>query len=58
LLGLDKCLPVLERRGGDIPNLTVPDRGPILVYLQRGKYSHKMEIILTSDSYSLGHREY
>ena len=55
LLGHDKCLQVLERRGNEValPNLSVPDGGPILDYLQRGKYSlAKVEIVGTSGSYS------
>jgi hypothetical protein len=41
MLGLDKCLQVLERRGEDaeFPNLSVPGGGPILDYLQKGEYS-------------------
>jgi hypothetical protein len=46
-----------ERRGSDIPNLSVPSGGTILVYLQKGEYLRKVEIVGTSRSYSLGHRE-
>jgi hypothetical protein len=39
------------------PNLSVLGGGTILVYLQIGEYSRKVEIVGTSGSYSLGHRE-
>jgi hypothetical protein len=41
-----------EMRGGGIPNLPVPGGGMILVYLQGGEYSLKVEIVGTSGSYS------
>jgi hypothetical protein len=41
-----------EMRGGGIPNLPVPSGGTILVYFQGGEYSHKVEIVGTSGSYS------
>jgi hypothetical protein len=45
LLGLDKCLQVLERRGDNIPNLSVLGASPILDYLQRGKYSLRWRLL-------------
>jgi hypothetical protein len=46
-----------ESNGGGIPNLPVPGGGTILVYLQGGNYSRKVEIVGTSGSYSFGPRE-
>jgi hypothetical protein len=41
-----------EMRGGGIPNLPVSGGGTILVYLQGGEYSRKVEIVGKSGSYS------
>jgi hypothetical protein len=47
LVGLDKCLQVLERRGEEAaaPNLSVLSGGPILGYLQRGEYSPRCRLL-------------